>query len=136
MTYILCTICAICTYTLQVLKVGMPTRASYTELKAVLQSHAAEANRLFTNEPETALIAAILWACAVPAEAFRLGKTKVFFKAGQIGTLEKILRHVLRKLCSYINFCSVLQFNSVIRCVPLEPVSNANRSVHYYQRAV
>jgi myosin heavy subunit len=97
--------------TLQVLKVGMPTRVSYTQLTAVLQSHAAEANKLFANEPETALIAAILWACAVPSEAFRLGKTKVFFRAGQIGALEIILRHVPRICRSYkisALFCSCI----------------------------
>jgi myosin heavy subunit len=76
----------------QVLKVGMPTRVTYAELKDVLKSHAAEADRLFAGEPETALISAILWAFEVPSEAFRLGKTRVFFRAGQISTLEKILR--------------------------------------------
>jgi myosin heavy subunit len=77
---------------LQVLKGGMPTRVTYAELKDVLKSHAAEADRLFAGEPETALISAILWAFEVPSEAFRLGKTRVFFRAGQISTLEKILR--------------------------------------------
>eukprot|EP00953_Heterococcus_sp_UTEX-ZZ885_P008569 5132-Heterococcus_DN1.PRE.2 len=77
--------------TCEVLKVGMPTRVTYAELKDVLKSQAAEADRLFAGEPETALISAILWAFEVPSEAFRLGKTRVFFRAGQISTLEKIL---------------------------------------------
>jgi myosin heavy subunit len=94
---------------LQVLKVGMPTRVRYSELKAVLKSHTVQAEQLFANETETALIAAILWAFAVPSEAFRLGKTRVFFKAGQIATLERILRHVR----CYIKFCAVPQlFNA------------------------
>jgi myosin heavy subunit len=93
--------------------VGMPTRVRYSELKAVLKSHTAQAEQLFANEPETALIAAILWAFAVPSEAFRLGKTRVFFRAGQIATLERILRHVLR---SYIKFCAVLQLYIVCSC--------------------
>eukprot|EP00903_Cladosiphon_okamuranus_P011080 g10459.t1 len=77
--------------TCEVLKVGMPTRVTYTELKEVLGSNAAEAEKLFAGEPETSLIASILWAFEVPSEAFRLGKTRVFFRAGQISTLQKIL---------------------------------------------
>ncbi|CAN0342915.1 unnamed protein product, partial [Ectocarpus sp. 12 AP-2014] len=77
--------------TCEVLKVGMPTRVTYTELKEVLGASAAEAEKLFEGEPETALIAAILWAFEVPSEVFRLGRTRVFFRAGQISTLQKIL---------------------------------------------
>eukprot|EP00904_Undaria_pinnatifida_P007215 jgi/Undpi1/3623/HiC_scaffold_16.g06993.m1 len=77
--------------TCEVLKVGMPTRVTYTDLKEVLGSNAAEAEKLFAGEPETALIASILWAFEVPSEAFRLGRTRVFFRAGQISTLQKIL---------------------------------------------
>ncbi|CAM9932796.1 unnamed protein product [Scytosiphon promiscuus] len=77
--------------TCEVLKVGMPTRVTYTELKEVLGANAEEAEKLFEGEPETALIAAILWAFEVPSEVFRLGRTRVFFRAGQISTLQKIL---------------------------------------------
>ncbi|CAM9301743.1 unnamed protein product, partial [Scytosiphon promiscuus] len=77
--------------TCEVLKVGMPTRVTYKELKEVLGSNAAEAEKLFAGEPETSLIASILWAFEVPSEAFRLGKTRVFFRAGQISTLQRIL---------------------------------------------
>lgn len=51
--------------TCEVLKVGMPTRVTYTELKEVLGESAPEAEKLFHGEPETALIAAILWAFEV-----------------------------------------------------------------------
>ncbi|CAN0287711.1 unnamed protein product, partial [Ectocarpus sp. 8 AP-2014] len=77
--------------TCEVLKVGMPTRVTYTELKEVLGDNAAQAEKLFEGEPETALIAGILWAFEVPSEVFRLGRTRVFFRAGQISTLQKIL---------------------------------------------
>ncbi|CAB1099722.1 unnamed protein product [Ectocarpus sp. CCAP 1310/34] len=69
----------------------MPTRVTYAELKEVLGDKAAEADKLFKGEPETALIASILWAFEVPSEAFRLGRTRVFFRAGQISTVQKIL---------------------------------------------
>ncbi|CAM9208802.1 unnamed protein product [Ascophyllum nodosum] len=77
--------------TCEVLKVGMPTRVTYSDLKEVLGDKAAEANKLFKGEPETSLIASILWAFEVPSEAFRLGRTRVFFKAGQISIVQKIL---------------------------------------------
>lgn len=51
--------------TCEVLKVGMPTRVTYTELKEVLGDNAAAAEKLFYGEPETAFIAAILWAFEV-----------------------------------------------------------------------
>lgn len=57
----------------------------------VLGSNTAAAEELFAGEPETALIASILWAFEVPSESFRLGRTRVFFRAGEISTLQKIL---------------------------------------------
>ncbi|CAM9627587.1 unnamed protein product, partial [Sphacelaria rigidula] len=77
--------------TCEVLKVGMPTRVTYSDLKEVLGPNAAEADKLFEGEPETSLIASILWAFEVPPESYRLGRTRVFFRAGQISTLQKIL---------------------------------------------
>lgn len=77
--------------TCEVLKVGMPTRVTYKDLKEVLGDNAAEADKLFKGEPETSLIAAILWAFEVPSDSFRLGRTRVFFRAGQISTLQRIL---------------------------------------------
>ena len=56
--------------TCEVLKVGMPTRVTYTELKEVLGDNAADAEVLFEGEPETALIAAILWAFEVTVIQF------------------------------------------------------------------
>ncbi len=78
--------------TCEVLKVGMPTRVTYTELRRTLGKETKTAEELFRNEPETALISAILFAYEIPSEQFRLGRSRVFFKAGQISTLEKILR--------------------------------------------
>ncbi len=78
--------------TCEVLKVGMPTRVTYTELRRTLGKETKTAEELFRGEPETALISAILFAYEIPCEQFRLGRSRVFFKAGQISTLEKILR--------------------------------------------
>jgi ABC-type oligopeptide transport system ATPase subunit len=78
--------------TCEVLKVGMPTRVTYSELLATLGSETKTAQELFKGQPQTALISAILYAYDIPSEAYRLGRTRVFFKAGQISTLERILR--------------------------------------------
>mmetsp|Transcript_9767 Transcript_9767/g.14692 ORF Transcript_9767/g.14692 Transcript_9767/m.14692 type:complete len:1438 (-) Transcript_9767:159-4472(-) len=88
--------------TCEVLKVGLPTRVTYTELKSVLKDHLAEAEKMFEGEPETSLISAVLWAFDIPGDAFRLGKTRVFFKAGQISTLEGILKSASAEKSAYI----------------------------------
>eukprot|EP00903_Cladosiphon_okamuranus_P015046 g13919.t2 len=77
--------------TCEVLKVGMPTRISYLDLKMSLGDGILEAEKMFEGEPEKSLVAAILWAFDVPPEAFRLGAKRVFFRAGQIAVLHKIL---------------------------------------------
>ncbi|CAM9530215.1 unnamed protein product, partial [Hapterophycus canaliculatus] len=77
--------------TCEVLKVGMPTRISYLDLKMSLGDGILEAEQMFEGEPEKSLVAAILWAFDVPSEAFRLGAKRVFFRAGQISVLQKIL---------------------------------------------
>ncbi|CAM9517584.1 unnamed protein product [Ectocarpus sp. 8 AP-2014] len=69
----------------------MPTRISYIDLKMSLGDGILEAEKMFEGEPEKSLVAAILWAFDVPSEAFRLGATRVFFRAGQISVLHKIL---------------------------------------------
>ncbi len=83
--------------TCEVLKVGMPTRVTYTELRRTLGKETKTAEDLFRGEPETALISAILFAYEISCEQFRLGRSRVFFKAGQISTLEKILRDASSK---------------------------------------
>eukprot|EP00904_Undaria_pinnatifida_P011109 jgi/Undpi1/7128/HiC_scaffold_22.g09602.m1 len=77
--------------TCEVLKVGMPTRVSYADLKKSLGDGIMEAERMFEGQPEKSLVAAILWAFDVPSEAFRLGAKRVFFRSGQIAVLHKIL---------------------------------------------
>ena len=70
--------------TCEVLKAGLPTRISYRELKRTLVALPSNTQALFASEPEEVLIAASMWAFEVPAEAYQLGRTRVFFKAGEI----------------------------------------------------
>ena len=37
-------------------------------------------------------MSAVLWAFGVPDDAYRLGKTRVFFRAGQLALLQSILQ--------------------------------------------
>ncbi|CAM9718264.1 unnamed protein product, partial [Hapterophycus canaliculatus] len=72
--------------TCEVLKVGMPTRVTYKELKEVI--HATP----WLAVADFVVFSDVLVArTQVPSEAFRLGKTRVFFRAGQISTLQRIL---------------------------------------------
>lgn len=79
--------------TAQVLKVGLPTRVSYSELVGAYKKFMpADAQRLFANQSDPTLITAILWAFQVPMDAYKLGITKLFFKAGKIAVLDSILK--------------------------------------------
>ena len=79
--------------TAQVLKVGLPTRVSYGELVgAYKQFMPPDAQRLFAQQSDATLITAILWAFQVPMDSYKLGITKLFFKAGKISVLDAILK--------------------------------------------
>ncbi|RLN87510.1 hypothetical protein BBJ28_00020393, partial [Nothophytophthora sp. Chile5] len=79
--------------TAQVLKVGLPTRVSYSELvDAYKKFMPPDAQRLFANQSDPTLITAILWAFQVPMDAYKLGITKLFFKSGKISVLDAILK--------------------------------------------
>ncbi|RLN45157.1 hypothetical protein BBJ29_003331 [Phytophthora kernoviae] len=79
--------------TAQVLKVGLPTRVSYSELVGAYKKYMPpDAQRLFANQSDPTLITAILWAFQVPMDAYKLGITKLFFKSGKIAVLDSILK--------------------------------------------
>ena len=79
--------------TAQVLKVGLPTRVTYDELVlAYKKLMPPDAQRLFSAQSDATLISAILWAFQVPMDSYKLGITKLFFKAGKIAMLDSILR--------------------------------------------
>lgn len=74
-----------------VMQIGLPTRISYMELKALLNSMLSEIQPLFQNESEEVFIASLLYAFDIPPEIYQLGRTRLFFKAGQLDVLEKML---------------------------------------------
>ena len=77
----------------EVMKVGLPTRITFSELRQVpsLSPVVAAATSLFAGEPDEILMASVLWALGVPDEAYELGLTRVFFRPGQMNSLERIL---------------------------------------------
>ena len=77
--------------TCEVLKVGLPTRISYEELHETLNRLPEEATQLLAQEPEEVIVASLLYAFDVDPSIYRLGRTRIFFRAGQVGTVQGIL---------------------------------------------
>jgi len=74
-----------------VMKIGLPTRISFAELKEALGPVAKEAEVLFHGLPEETFIASLLYAFDIPKDVYQLGRTKLFFKSGQLDALDRIL---------------------------------------------
>ncbi|KDO28212.1 hypothetical protein SPRG_06261 [Saprolegnia parasitica CBS 223.65] len=75
----------------QVLQVGLPTRVAYRELKSIY-SDILSKNVLEKFDGNDKLLAQGL--CAIlgfPADAFRLGESRLFFKAGQVDLLDRLV---------------------------------------------
>lgn len=79
----------------EVLQVGLPTRVSYEDLAPIT----ASIKHLFDNignsnsaQTETIMVAALLKANDIPKELYCLGKTMIFFKQGQLATVQKLLQ--------------------------------------------
>ena len=74
-----------------VMKVGFPTRITFAELKSAVHPILSEVEDMFRNESEEVFISCLLWAFDVPEDVYHLGATRVFFKSGQLDTLDGIL---------------------------------------------
>lgn len=74
------------------LKVCLPTRVSYAELSSALSNIVSKVKHLFTSEPESVLMACILRAYNINADMYKLGRTMVFFRPGQLAQIEGILK--------------------------------------------
>ena len=75
----------------EVMKVGLPTRITYGELEQSLGSIVAEGRSLFANETPEVFMGSLLYALDIPDDAYELGKTRIFFRAGQLDTVDRIL---------------------------------------------
>jgi myosin heavy subunit len=75
----------------EVMKVGLPTRITYGELEQSLGQLVADGRDLFANETPEVFMGSLLHALDIPDEAYELGKTRIFFRAGQLETVDRIL---------------------------------------------
>lgn len=89
--------------TCELLKVGLPTRVSYEEIcriyKPVLPPSVVP---LFAPYNDRTFTEAVLWSFRVDPDAYRLGRTKVFFKTGKIALLDALLKVDMKKMGPWI----------------------------------
>ncbi|OQS02856.1 myosin [Thraustotheca clavata] len=89
--------------TCELLKVGLPTRVSYEEIcriyKPVLPANVTPMFALYNDRTFTE---AVLWAFRVDPDAYRLGRTRVFFKTGKIALLDALLKVDMKKMGPWI----------------------------------
>lgn len=75
----------------EVLKVSLPTRITYAQLQKSLGDVIKKVQHLFSSDSEVVLIACLLRAFNISPDLYRLGKTMVFFRPGQLAQLEQVL---------------------------------------------
>lgn len=89
--------------TCELLKVGLPTRVSYDEIcriyKPVLPPSVIP---MFNQYNDRTFTEAVLWSFRVDPDAYRLGRTKVFFKTGKIALLDALLKVDMKKMGPWI----------------------------------
>jgi hypothetical protein len=79
--------------TCKVLKAGLPTRVLYTVLEANLRAVLpADIKPQFERFGARMLCDAMLWSYDVPADDYRCGRTRIFFRTGKIGKMQEISR--------------------------------------------
>ena len=87
--------------TCEVLKAGLPTRVGYDEVLGMVRPHLPQQILNSLNSIATAAavqnvgamaVAAVFWAFELEPSSFKLGLTRAFFKTGQLGAMEKVLR--------------------------------------------
>jgi myosin heavy subunit len=87
--------------TCEVLKAGLPTLVGYDEVLGMVRPHLPQQILNSLNSIATAAavqnvdpmaVAAVFWAFELEPLSFKLGLTRAFFKTGQLGAMEKVLR--------------------------------------------
>ena len=80
--------------TCEVLRLGLPTRVPYEQVATTFRKELpADVMAILGHDGEVDknLCTAILWAFEVEPEAYRCGLTRLFFRVGKMGLLQKIL---------------------------------------------
>jgi len=79
--------------TCEVLKAGLPTRVPHSQLLGTSGVGGAPQSvaKLMLGQPLVVRVALVLKLFNVPADAYRVGKTRLFFKAGHIAAIRNML---------------------------------------------
>jgi hypothetical protein len=79
--------------TCEVLKAGLPTRVPHRQLLGASGVGGAPSSvaKLMLGQPLVVRVALVLKLFAVPPDAYRVGKTRLFFKAGHIAAIRNML---------------------------------------------
>jgi myosin heavy subunit len=78
--------------TVEVLKMGLPTRLPYKQIADQFRGNLpADIMEMFENESDLSFCTAIMWAFEVPQDAYKCGVTKIFFRVGKMSLLEEVL---------------------------------------------
>lgn len=72
----------------EVMKVGLPTRVAYEDIKEKIP---VAARAVLEGEANETVVACALAAFDVPTDCYRLGKTRVFFPASALATIHSVL---------------------------------------------
>nr|CCA15693.1 myosinlike protein putative [Albugo laibachii Nc14] len=89
--------------TCELLQVGLPTRVTYEEICRIYKpALPTSVTPLFAAYTDRTLTEAVLWAFRVDSEAYRLGRTRVFFKTGKIALLDALLTVDMKKMGPWI----------------------------------
>jgi len=89
----------------QLMARGYPSRCSFTELRAMFAPVPSLA-RLTAFAP-LRFSKALLSAVAMPGEQYRVGITRIFFRAGQMAFLERLCHHPLARSCARLRLQKV-----------------------------
>ncbi|CCI41908.1 unnamed protein product [Albugo candida] len=89
--------------TCELLKVGLPTRVPYAEICRIYKpALPPSVTPMFSPYSDRTFTEAVLWSFRVDPTAYRLGKTKVFFKTGKIALLDALLKIDMKKMGSWV----------------------------------
>lgn len=89
--------------TCELLKVGLPTRVTYAEICAIYKPALPPAvTHLFKLTTDRTFTEAVLWSFRVDSEAYRLGRSRIFFKTGKIALLDALLKVDMVKMGPWI----------------------------------
>ena len=79
--------------TCNILKVGLPSRVTYEVLREQLEDALPPAViKTYSHRPDKEITTAALRIFSVPRDAYHMGFTRLFFRAGRYNELDKVIQ--------------------------------------------